>query len=229
VDEQEKAIFLGWAKLPRFKHKITQSLAFIQEAINMTQSQSVSVSWGKDSIVLLHLCQQVKPDIKAFCFADKYLDLQSNYRDVINAYPSLPNYEELYFEGIGEAKWKDLMSTELVFIGCRNQESKYRKISVSKYGINYQYKTGKYRSFPLAYWDTKDIWAYIFSNDLPYLKNYESNYNSRTSVIHDFNLHQGRGHRSKLLNYGIVSQLKKDNPEYFSLYQQLFPEISNYV
>jgi phosphoadenosine phosphosulfate reductase len=229
MDEQEQLIFLGWSQLPRFKRKVDQSLTYIKEALSITDSAYVAISWGKDSIVLLHLCQQIKPDILSVNFSDRYRDLQSNYQQVIGNYPNLSNYQELYFEGIGEANWKTLIDKELVFIGCRSQESKYRKLAVNKYGINYQYKSGKYRSFPLAFWDIKDIWAYIFLHNLPYLKNYENNFNNRTSIVHDFNLHHENNHRGKLINHGIISDLKKQNPEYFALYQQFYPEIKNYV
>jgi predicted phosphoadenosine phosphosulfate sulfurtransferase len=225
MDEQERLMFLGWAKLPQFKKKVTQSLVYIQEALSITDNAFVSISWGKDSIVLLHLVQQIKQDILAINFSDQYRNLQSNYQEVIDNYPFLPNYQELYIGG----KFKNAVDMELTFIGCRSQESKYRKIAIKKYGVNYQYKSGKYRSFPLAFWDVKDIWGYLISNNLPYLKDYESDFNKRTSVIHNFNLHQNQGHRAKLIRYGIISELKKDNPEYFALYQQFYPEINNYV
>lgn len=228
MDEQEKAIYLGWAELPKFKAKVEKSLGYIKEALILNQHASVSVSWGKDSVVLLHLCQQIDPSIMAFNLTDTYRDMQSNYADVIAAFPSLPNYKELI---VTEETWSEnLRPTPLVFIGCRAEESKYRAISIKKYGVNYQYKNGNYRSFPLAYWQTNDIWAYLVSRNLPFLRNYEGNRSGRTAIIHNFNCHKGdMKHGTGLIRHGMIQRLKKQSPAYFSLYQSLYPEISNYV
>jgi len=52
--------------------------------------------------------------------------------------------------------------------GLRKDESILRNRLLSKKGLIYQLKNGIYRSSPLAYFTVDDIWAYIFSNDLPY-------------------------------------------------------------
>ncbi|MFM7373139.1 MAG: hypothetical protein ACKO2Z_36235, partial [Sphaerospermopsis kisseleviana] len=57
-------MFEGWAKLPQFKKKVDQTKSIIKQALAIAPAY-VAVSWGKDSVVMLHLCQQIKPDIIA--------------------------------------------------------------------------------------------------------------------------------------------------------------------
>lgn len=205
MDEAERLMLLGWAKLPTFKKKIEQAKLFIRQALDISPA-IVSVSWGKDSIVMLHLAQQINPDILAVHYAspESHAGITSNFPEVIKSYLSRFNTNYRYL--VAEPGWaftptstKDrvhsMIDTDFYrmdLIGVRAEESKERQIAVSRYGAIHQYTNGLWRCFPLAYWKTRDIWAYIALHDLPYLIAY--NYSDRTNPHAVFWFSQDKRH-----------------------------------
>lgn len=195
MDQSEREAFEAYAQLPKFKKRIDQALETIQKALDLGPAY-VAVSWGKDSTVLLHLCQQVQPDIlAAFCSTEqkRWLD---NFNEVKSRYANLfgLNYLEVMLtpdNWIPGSTIRDISGKYLnnanVFLGLRKTESKARKISLSKYGQIHQYQSKQYRFCPLSDWNWDDIWAYIVINNLPYLGEYDhsakNSASNRTSVF----------------------------------------------
>jgi len=183
--EQEKQYFKDYAKLSGFKTKVEKAKETIKTALAIDKAY-IGISWGKDSIVLLHLCQQIQPDILAICYSSIEQEYVANYAETISRYCKTftPNYLDIKAkEGNAETNdtVKDRISAVIdypvAFVGLRAEESKPRFITLKKYGLIHQYTSGKYkgqyRIAPLAWWTWQDIWAYIFSNDLPYLDLYD--------------------------------------------------------
>jgi len=239
MTEEERLMFEGWASLPQFKRKVNQAIEIIKKSLDVG-SASVAISWGTDSVNLLHIAQQVYPDIPAFCIGDELEDLQNNYSDVTRQYcKRFPtNYRRITYNensdgGFYEQVYKLAHQFDITLIGVRAEESPKRKIAISKYGTIHQYTSGKrkgaWRSFPLAWWNWKDKWAYTVLHGLPYLDSYDHpasghRSRSRTAVIHNFDLHRG-SHQDGLVRHGAFSQLRVIAPEYYSMYADLYPEI----
>lgn len=192
MDDAEKLMLLSWTKLPAFKRKVAQAKQFIKQALEISPA-IVSISWGKDSTVMLHLAQQIKPDILAVHYAspESHSGITSNFPEVIDNY--LDRFNTNYRYLVAEPDWaftpntvKDrvhsIVNTDdyrMDLIGVRADESRERKLAIKKYGVIHQYSTGLWRCFPLAYWKTRDIWAYTILHELPYLMAY--NYSDRTN------------------------------------------------
>ena len=188
----ERDAFLAHATLPTFKRKVEKAKEIIREALAIAPSY-VAVSWGKDSVVMLHLVQSICPDILAFHYGsiESATGLVSNFPEVIATYRSKfpTNYQEL----IALPEWAFTPDTvrdriqatidpkfKVALVGVRAQESKKRRSAIKHYGVIHQYKSDNlWRCFPLAYWQTEDIWAYTCLHDLPYLDAYE--YSDRTN------------------------------------------------
>ncbi|MGL4882440.1 MAG: hypothetical protein ACRC8K_15475, partial [Waterburya sp.] len=81
MDEAERLMLEGWAKLPRFNRKIEQANAIIRNGLEIGASY-VAVSWGKDSTVLMHLSQQIQANIPVISFGHPERELISNYAEV---------------------------------------------------------------------------------------------------------------------------------------------------
>lgn len=192
MDEAERLMFEGWATLPRFKKKVEQAQGIIKEALKIAPAY-VAISWGKDSTVLLHLCQQIKPDILAFHYGseESKMGVTSNFPEVIDNY--LERFPTNYQELIGKPEWAFTPDTvrdriqsainplfKIALVGVRAEESKYRRMAIKQYGVIHQYKSDNlWRAFPLAYWKYNDIWSYIVKYRLPYLEAYK--YSNRTN------------------------------------------------
>lgn len=187
MELDEKLMFEGWSSLPTFKKKVEQAKTVIKQALEIAPAY-VAVSWGKDSVVMLHLCQQIKPDIIAVNYGSPEQDIVDNYSEVINNY--LQRFPTNYKELIGLPEWANDPDTAkdrctqivgkeytLTFVGLRAEESKRREKTIKLNGLIYQYKSGRYkdhyRACPLGWWSWRDVWAYIVSNDLPYLHSYD--------------------------------------------------------
>lgn len=190
MDDAERLAFLGLARLPGFKQKVEQAKSVIENALDVAPAY-VSCSWGKDSIVLLNLVQQIRPDILVVHYAspESAAGITANFPEVIAQYRAKfpnTNYKEL----VALPEWANTPDTvldrlasilppeyKLAFVGLRKQESRPRRIVLNKYGILHQYQSGKHkgnwRCCPLANWKTEDIWTYIVSRDLPYLNTYD--------------------------------------------------------
>ncbi len=241
MENAERLMFMGWSELPQFKRKIEQSIEIIKRSLEIG-NPGVAISWGTDSINMLHLIQQVVPDVEAYCIGDSLEDLQNNYSEVVKQYcDRFPTkytrilYHEERDGGFYDQVNKISSQFDLTFIGIRADESPKRKMVVSKYGVIHQYQSGKkkgtWRSFPLAWWGWKDKWAYTVLHDLPYLKSYDHQASghrskSRTAVVHNFDLHRG-SHQDGLVRHGAFSQLRLIAPDYYSMYADLYPEIKS--
>lgn len=61
-----------------------------------------------------------------------------------------------------------------VFVGIRADENNYRRVHLRSRGTCiYAESRHLWQCYPVAWWSTRDIWAYIVSNDLPYNAAYD--------------------------------------------------------
>lgn len=228
MKESERLAFLAWSQTPKFKAKVKDAIAVIKEALAIAPAY-VSCSWGKDSTVLLHLCQQVQPDIKVISFG--HPDRQFfGYDAVISAYCNRYqiNLETIEMEGdhvpdkIAKSKlWEQY---PMAIIGVRKEESKYRSNSISKYGLIYKFgsgdRSGSLRCFPLGYWSWKDVWAYLVANDLPYLDAYNHQpWDRGRTTDHVSKTTNKDWQRTRLEGFAAIA------PEYYSYLRDNYPEM----
>jgi phosphoadenosine phosphosulfate reductase len=232
MELEEKLMFEGWANLPQFKKKVDQAKSIIKQALEIAPAY-VAVSWGKDSVVMLHLCQQVQPDIVAIFLTDSEQENFGNYSDVIKQY--LDKYQTNYLELdlIGDRIPHKFEAAELwktypvAFQGLRLEEGGKRKFSLNKYGHTYQLANGSYRVCPLIYWGWKDIWAYIVINNLPYLDVYDHSINSDRSKSRSCNLLAKEQGNTKAVETGRIARLRLLNPEYYNYLQENYPHLAS--
>lgn len=212
MERIEKEAFLAHATLPTFKRKVEKAKEIIREALAIAPAY-VAVSWGKDSVVMLHLVQSICPDILAISFGHHEREMISNYAETEALYRERfrLNINTILMQGdhvpnkVKATKlWLDY---PVKFVGLRMEESKDRKITLIKNGAIYQYKQGDYRACPIFNWTSQDVWAYTFSRNLPYLKAYDLGANRTTD------------HVSKSINKRYQAQrleeFRKVAPEYF--------------
>jgi 3'-phosphoadenosine 5'-phosphosulfate sulfotransferase (PAPS reductase)/FAD synthetase len=224
MDEAERLMFQAWASMPPYRRKVAQAQSIIKEALEISPAY-VACSWGKDSLVLAHLVWNIAPSTLLLHDGSDDEDEQDNYSEVREAFLGrfpMP-YQGIvrgYNDGSGGGLYEQLPSHPLVFLGLRAEENKTRKISLRKYGPLHQYQsdsplhpTNSWRCCPLAWWNWKDVWAYIVAHDLPYLSAYdwEPKNQGRTSVIHGKRInpkHSGLGS-------GQSELLRRRNPEFW--------------
>ena len=167
------------AKLPQYKRTLNKAITSIERMFQKSPQSYVTLSWGKQSIIVAHMVFQCAPKTPCVHWSNKNAELFADFtatRDLfIKRFPL--NYIEFPegdtdLQGNGQ---RYLQENELtgVFMGLAAEESKGRKYTL-KGGQETirQYKNGTWRCCPLAAWNTLDLAAYIVTHDLPLLSPY---------------------------------------------------------
>jgi len=176
----------------RIKKKIEDALITIEKFCVVAPHSHVSVSWGKDSIVLLDLCKRVKKDIDivwidrgeggdvpdVYGLIERYKERGYRIRRVPTPKSILNLYEDYSVEEVEQKKLITHMLKETCnkvnaeydgfFWGIRAKESKGRKMFAKCYKGIFERTTGAKTCSPLLWWTARDIWAYIYINGVDY-------------------------------------------------------------
>lgn len=110
------------------------------------------------------------------------------------------------------------------FIGLCAEESRGRRINALFHGQSYQKKDGQKIALPLSWWTCEDIWAYIISNELPYLKVYSQSIFGRCRARSGF-VFATTGKEDWIHSQGIWVDYMKVYPEEFQVWLDRFPEL----
>jgi len=182
--------FLLWSETQEYKERLKNTKSIIKSYINRYKSY-VAFSGGKDSTVMLHLVLQENPDTLVIHWDyGKYYIPRDILREIISIARkcgaknmrvlSSHQYNIMKREAMGVLGrcFIGVETPKLVkegykacFLGLRAEESSKRKSRLTSHS-EYD-KRGIYNVFPLKDWTWKDVWAYIVSNNLPYLSIYD--------------------------------------------------------
>lgn len=110
------------------------------------------------------------------------------------------------------------------FIGLRREESDNRDRLFSMRGNLYYAKTrGEWACHPLEKWTSKDVWAYIVKNNLPYNELYDLAPEGRELA------RNGAMFGTRSARYGRLVFFKRVYPDLFNKFAADFPEVRAYV
>lgn len=208
--------FSLYAKQYEYQRKVSSLMTKLKNGIDETCY--VSFSAGKDSSVLAHACHAINPSIPILMVdpgcpthwtsteRDTWLDYAKfngwnlirfewdkwkkewNETDIKKYQKNVHN--EMFAKLDSYAKLNGLTTR---IVGIRAEESKGRSISVKYFGERHRNKDGTERWFPIAWWKTHDVWAYIVSSKMPYLEIYRvKGPGARNGLIGKNDLNNGR-------------------------------------
>ena len=154
-----------------------------QKAINLIKEFSVkpfyvSVSWGKDSITVLHLAIRACVKLNVVTAVGNYKTVAFNdfyIKDVKNIFQSRYNFiynEIIYPEYPPKSKQKVLYNygrnnISRHILGIRSNESSIRKLSAKVHGNSTENVCR-----PILNWSTDDVFSYCAKHNLPLHPNY---------------------------------------------------------
>ncbi len=184
-----KGTLAMWADTKAFKLKELEANHIIENALMEHKKPYVAYSGGKDSSCMLHLVLRHRPDImvlhwdygpyyipdwlkKEFIENAKKMGAKNLRIETSKDYLSLKRnaINVLGREYMGKlipSLAKD--GYDLCFVGLRREESLKRRRRIdAKKSI-----TEIPECWPLANWSWKDVWAYIFANNIPYASIYD--------------------------------------------------------
>lgn len=178
------------AMLPAHKRKAEKAKADIIKMLELCQSPYVSLSWGKQSICLMHMVYTVNPNIEGVFWRGAETNIIADFDNVIKQFRAKwnINYQEQFceYDFKNQARqWGIKNNKDGVFIGLVRDESKARRFTLAKADEHniFAYKNETRRCCPLRYWSNTDIAAYVALYDLPMLSTYRKfGFDVRTSA-----------------------------------------------
>lgn len=157
----------------------------------------VCSSWGKDSSALCHLACETLPRVEILhqasayrlpgwerardAFADRARLHEIAPRRTLDETIEWLHEVGLCFERTGASRtathrakreasddWCDARGIHTQALGLRIDEGGPRAILLRTRGPIYQRADGTTIACPLAYWSSRDVWAYLYAHDVPY-------------------------------------------------------------
>lgn len=227
------------------QHQIERSNLIIQRMLTLSKRPYVALSFGKDSLVMIDLIRQFKPNIPCLFLKSEESDIIYNYEEVVSQYQAKGynirvvktyrlsdnnyNWEAARKAGRNDFYIGDFAANwDGVFMGLRIGESKQRRVSLVRKDNNViydkimRYKLGKrkgmLRCCPMAYWSAFEIMFYLRQRGLPYLEVYDLGEEVRTTA---------RLTGDAVRNNALI-QIKQANPERFNRIIRILPELKKF-
>ena len=237
MEQHEKEMYLLHARLPSFKRKVQKSKDVIGKFLQISENPYVAWSTGKDSTVILGLTREIK-DVVAV-HMDSGVELPGT-KEVREQVDNVIHHESKQtFLDVAEqfglnsketrkadffAELEDYYNFDGVIMGLRTEESNARKYN-AKRGAIYQKKNGQYACNPILNWTTTDVFAYLFSNDLPVHPHYlmPGPFPTEERRVGSYVSSRNRG-----AEYGRFVKLKYFYPELYRDLISKFPELKEY-
>jgi len=231
-------IAMIYSKTAKFKRLLENARKIIQDAINLNESIYVSLSGGKDSTVVYSLVREIDPNPPAVWSDDEWWlpetmeyirRLQNSGLDVrqirTNAWHTEWFQTHGDFDGIPD--YAKQQNYDLVFLGLRQEESNIRRMHLRTMGPLFYSKTDQFwHCNPIHNWTWKDVWAFIYSNNLDYNKAYD-----RLEEIGVVPEYQRIGPLAvdRVLGRGQLVILKRGWPDLFNRFAEAHPEAREYL
>lgn len=174
-----------------FNQKVKESLKILDYFFTLVKNPAVSFGGGKDGTAVLILSQMIKPDIQVICadppnpLPDRETHIENcihtitpkierirynwDVESVLSGYIKYP--EKLKIKKLSE--FQKNKNIDGIIWGCRNEESRSRKINFYQRGYIYQVADGTYRCQPIANWSAEEALALALANDYPINPVYE--------------------------------------------------------
>lgn len=236
--ETEKKMFLLHSRLPGFCRKVDEAKAIIQNAFTTAPAWHVAKSGGKDSTVVLELVRSLGFTVPAVFSDDEWwlpeteeylkrlqasgVDLRwirtnarhTEWFSTSGDYDGIPDYARQ--QGFGG-----------VFLGLRKDENAYRRKGLGNRGMLYYCKKDSiYQCSPIGNWSVRDVWAFIFSNNLDYNRAYD-----KLAALGIAREHQRIGPFAveRALGYGQLAILKRGWPEQYRRFADAHSEAASYA
>jgi phosphoadenosine phosphosulfate reductase len=232
--------------------QVKRSRTFISKMLSECSNPVISTSWGKDSCAMLGLVLEQAPDIPVVWvdrgnggdlpdiwdtinwWIDNYhinllhvktphtiFELYSQYGDKVNSGHMITKQLKNTF-----AKTYQENNIDGAFWGLRAEEAPGRKKMLLCKGVEFERKDGVKMCAPLAWWTSKDVWAYIAKNSLETMHYYD------VSVKEPFereNVRYSNWLGDHRITNGRLMPIKENYPDLYNELCKRLPEMRRYT
>lgn len=227
------------ARTRSFAQRLGEAERIVDAWLETCARPTVAFSAGKDSSVCLHLVRSRTPDACAL-FADDEWHLPETeallaetgglvrivrrlqHCDWFTAWEDEPGPE-----GGSKNRWAREHGHDGMAIGLRAAENARRRMQIRARGTVFHHQgAGLLWCYPVAWWSTLDVWAYIYSRQVPYNRAYD--------VLEEIGVPLERQRigpfaSERALGYGQLSILKRGWPDVFERFAAAHPEARTYA
>lgn len=247
----ERSGFLAHAQTAAFERKVEQTENIIRRWLEKCESPYVRFSGGKDSTVMLHLAREIQPEMPAMYTHDEFLLPETeaivgstpNLRKIAYTNPHAPWFtawengpdglpEDVDWIETDDAKdtaaiYQDRYGHDGVAIGSRADENKTRKAYLKAKGPLFKvHSRDVWQAYPVAFWNDKDIWAYLLSRGVEYNRAYDK--------LSEMGVPLRERRVGPLAvegpaRSGALAILKQGWPNLFNQFAERYPETKRYV
>lgn len=237
MDSLERAGYLAHAHSSAFVRKLAHSEHVVSEWLSLCTWPYISYSAGKDSQVVMDLVRRQRPSVPAIYHDDEWELPETT--EIVTATPHLTRiatrvrHSEWFVvnegseESGGTGDWAARRGYDGAAIGLRADESRDRKVHIRAYGELFRAERRRVcQCYPLAWWTTRDVWAYILSREIPYNRAYDR--------LAEIGVDPQRRRIGPLavsgaMERGQMAILKRGWPELYERFAERYPEAKGYV
>lgn len=190
MKQMTREMFLSWSRHSSFKKKVSTTQNVIEDLFNLNKTCNVSVSGGKDSLVLLDLLLKRNPELLVWHWDYGIYMLRKYQKEIESILTHHFKIKNLYIDRrtsrarncqIGYKAFFKAIEQHILknnvkynFIGLRREESCRRNMRCKKLLESAQINNYRYFNvFLIRDWTWRDIWAYILSQNIPYPSAYD--------------------------------------------------------
>ena len=233
----KRKIALLHAKTNWHKTLVKHSRRIIQDAISKNCSWYVAYSGGKDSTVVANLLPELPrlyvdeewllPETEEYLQRTKNLHRIKKRDEHAEFFTAWKNEPDAWAGKNVTGRYAQSQGWGGVFLGLRKDESGDRKIHLRSQGnLFFSQSRQMWQCNPIADWSWRDVWAFIYANDLGYNRAYD-----RLDEIGIEPERQRIGPLAQrcVLGYGQIAILKRGWPELYNEFVEQFPEGSLYT
>jgi len=235
----ERAGYIAHAYSKAFRTRLDEATRLICEH----PRHVVSTSWGKDSMVLLHLAAGLIDGLSVINArypnpAERFGDMD-RVRDAMLSRADMARVRYTEVHTPGEWKeaarwWKENFTRNMgaamtdaggdgVFLGLRAEESYARRMNLATHGTAYERADGLHVVLPLSRWSGRDVWAYMSLHDLPRMRIYDECSCSRERARSGFVF--ATGGAGAIRRHGVWDDWKRIYRSEFTAWVTRFPEL----
>jgi 3'-phosphoadenosine 5'-phosphosulfate sulfotransferase (PAPS reductase)/FAD synthetase len=197
-----RAQYRAWAQTAGYQRRVAQAVEIIHRA-DASGVIALAMSWGKDSVAVADLTlRTLGRRVPAYHMASSYELPGSDHvvayfreRTDVEILPAKRTADEmiewLREVGLGYERtrasrraasapkksggdeWCAKHGYDITVLGMRADEAVGRRKLFTVRGPIYERSSGARIACPLAWWDTRDVWAYIVAHDVPYHRIYD--------------------------------------------------------
>lgn len=186
----DREMFLLWSRTEEYQKRIADAKKLLEDLIAEHRCY-VAYSGGKDSTVLLHMSLQIDPDISVWHwdYGMYYMPREMEHEILENArkigarniivhtaleYSQGRKPQLVFFRHLFSWVFREMSKTyDCCMLGLRAGESCRRRLITRTYTRQNRSRPQMIVAYPIRDLTTRDVWAYIVSNNLPYCSHYD--------------------------------------------------------